>query len=225
MRPKLKIGDKESQLEEYRFLVQNFLTRANTANNFWITGFATASALLYGIYDKNDHKILIFSIILLAIFNWAMAWQLEEIVKLRTYMRIVLETRLNIIWERAWYELDKTSRMAKRSRREVVYIFILPYAFFVLTMIYVTYTKKGFANSSCLYYISFIISLIIYLFSMYRVYAVYSMKSFREYISNWKEINKIIDADEAINPSPNLTDIISNNSTENSLTPPEQTGG
>lgn len=197
MPTKLKIGDKESQLEEYRFLVQNFLTRANTANNFWITGFATASALLYGVYEKNDHKILIFSIILLSIFNWAMAWQLEEIVKLRTYMRVVLETRLNIIWEQAWYELDKTTRIAKRSRREVIYIFVLPYAFFIATMIYVTYSKNGFVNPSRLYMLSFIFSLCVYLVSMYRVYSVYSKKSFRRYLSCWKELNKIIDGNES----------------------------
>lgn len=193
---KLKIGNRESQLEEYRFLVQNFLTRANTANNFWITGFATASGLLYVIYDKPDHKILLFSLVLLAIFNWSMAWQLEEITKLRTYMRIVLEKRLGIIWEQAWYQMDTTSKMATRSRREVVYIFIIPYLFFACTMVYTNYVKGGFISSSLKYNIAFGLSCLAYLASAYRVYLVYSAKTFKKYISYWNQINNIIDNQE-----------------------------
>ncbi len=195
MRPKLLLGDKDSQLEEYRFLVQNFLTRANTANNFWITGFATATASLYAIYERVDSsKILIFALVLMSTFNWSMAWQLEEITKIRTYMRIILEKRLRINWEQSWYYLSTTSKMARRSRRETIYIFIVPYAFIVFCMFYLNITKGAFHCRSTGFFLLMIFSTLIYLGSTIWLWYVYSSFSFKKYIKYWKDILRIMES-------------------------------
>jgi hypothetical protein len=193
--PENKTIREDVLLAEYNALYQNFLNRATTANTFWITGFATASAIVYFLYDKMDIRISFFGVILLSLFNWHLAWHLEEIVKLRTYMKICIEDRLGIRWESSWAEDPESKSMERRSRREVILIFIFPYALFYLGVSFlsldiinnspITIFNVGRKAFLCVAYMILSVGFFV---STYRIYKVYSAASFRKYNSWWKVI-------------------------------------
>ena len=177
-------------VEEFRFVYSMFIERARTANNFWLTGFVSAYGALFYVYKNNDLTAAIFASILISVFNVALAWQLEEITKLRTYSYIVLESRLNINWERCWYFVGDLRALAKSSRIRVLLVFMSPSLILFAGLFYFMFTLKRPSDALTAKCTNLFvgISAFLYIFSILCMYSSFSAERYRWYFRIWRDL-------------------------------------
>lgn len=177
-------------IEEFRFVYSMFIERARTANNFWLTGFVSAYGALFYVYKNSDLTAAIFASTLISVFNVALAWQLEEITKLRTYSYIVLESRLNINWERCWYFVGDLRLLAKASRIRVLIVFMSPSLILFAGLFYFMFTLKRpddvLAAKSTDIFVC--ISAFLYIYSIICMYSSFSAERYRWYFRVWRDL-------------------------------------
>jgi hypothetical protein len=109
MQPRSNDADK-NLIEEYKYLNDLTLQRSNTVHNLWIAMPTAAGAIVAGAAFAKDARILLLCAPIISMLLASIAFQLDGILRVRTYVKVFHEEKLGLRYEADWYSLLKQSK-------------------------------------------------------------------------------------------------------------------
>jgi len=173
-------------IEEFKYLNDLTVLRTKTTHIVWFSSVVAEGTLL-GIAIKMQFvELIIGSVILMIPFVLSMAYQLESITRVRTYVAVFIEPELDISFDRPWFltkNKDTTPWLLQIDG--VPYILLMPYFIYSVSTPFITMEIKNDMELAQLLPIWLMANLFLLLAA--RVFEKsYSKKKAKIYIEEWE---------------------------------------
>ncbi len=169
---------------EYKYLSDLTITRTRDANTFWISSIATIGAFL-SISIKFENWIPILLIFyILPPFIYGISWQLDAILRIRTYIITFIDPELKGGWSFAW------NMHPIRVRRYSHHLYTIPAIYSLIYIVIIIFilliSNKYFPYGKIEFIGIFICPIILVILSMVYMFKMFSLKLAKEYMDGWK---------------------------------------
>ncbi len=172
---------------EYKYLNDLTLARIRDANLFWISSIGSLGVITMYASRLESWFLIFVELFLIPLFVYAISWQLDGIIRIRTYIGEFLEPKLGGQWESAW----KKHPLIKRK------YFIFNGVSLVYSLIYIVILAilDVLAFNVCevkdaYFYICMSIANVMVIISCVFLYRSFSTRRFTAYQIGWENINK-----------------------------------
>jgi len=178
--------DKIGETEELKYLNNLTLTRIKDANVIWLTSLGTVAGLI-GLSVQT--KIWVFTYVALFMlpgFIYSIAWQLDGIARIRTYIKVCLQPVLGGEWETRWPKHPFVNKHRRLVLFSVPLIFSWIYLFAASLLCYVGWLY--FEMSIWIFIAIYSIPLVAIVITLYAMLDSFSVRAFTRYETGWKEM-------------------------------------
>ena len=166
---------------EYKYLNDLTLARIRDANSFWITSMILLSGVCV-LADKMQNWLIIIPGLLSMIpICHAISWNLEGIMRARTYIAIVIEPTLGGFWEKAW----SNHPVMKKNFFPPEIVPIIFISMYVTMTIYMNIIAMHLCNNIMGIILIIIVDTFI-LFGFAKIFNSFSRSKWKEYTDGWK---------------------------------------
>lgn len=172
-------------IAEYEYLNELTILRVKTAHFIWM-GSIAAGATTIGIGLERESWILLISLPLLLVpLMLSIAYQLDSICRIRTYIAEILEPQLGIYWERYWPHLSRIEARSIISLTGVPRILSIPFILSTSVSVLLAYSYWPHEHKLLSFFpVSFCI-LSCFFWSIHILFDSYSLRRFRDYRDDW----------------------------------------
>ncbi|WP_320172508.1 PHB depolymerase family esterase [Maridesulfovibrio sp.] len=177
---------KEAAQNEYKYLNDLTLARIRDTNYFWITSMIILTGVCALANELKGWFIVIPGMLSIIPICYALAWNLEGIVRMRTYIACMLEPSTQGGWEKAWSNHPLLTKKKIFAPEVVPGIFIAMYA---IMLVYMLMIAKCHWPYGLFFFILIFLPVILWVAYGLRVlYLSFASTTWKEYVKGWEKM-------------------------------------
>ena len=168
---------------EYKYLGDLSITRIKDANTFWISSIVTTAGFLSVAISLHDWVPLLLIFYIIPPFIFGITWQLDGIIRVRTYIAVIIDPELHGGYTSCWD--DHPIRKSTNEKYTQVIPLIFSVIYIVLCIFLLLLSHKMFPYNIYAYLGIFISPIIILVISIICMIESLSAKRTKKYIDGW----------------------------------------